>query len=342
MSHRFDDEEEEEDELQRILEGRDVDHIEVEEDYDSANEDNDRRDTHSNYEYSYYESNTTTVKRTTSHGSKTLVKKTKQTISKSKTKVSNFQEENHYDLENDIDSNQDNQNQEIGGDSQEKTGQNNGNVKVKVRRIVRNPQPKLNADKLMTKTGIAHLSQLFQDVKFGGKGHELNDLNKIMFKLKHWSHRLFPSLTFDDFIEKVEQLGNKRPLKTFVSKIRYDLPLNLDPEEEVADLQSDDEPQTTEEGNRIVDPVSAFDAIVGRHYENTDIQTNDSQEMLDSPHNMDDQEIETQTPNSHKEVESDINNKEIETDINNQEETNDSMSEDEIIRQLNSNDVEMS
>lgn len=48
------------------------------------------------------------------------------------------------------------------------------------------------------------------DVKFRGKGHEAEDLQRIMARVEHWSHRLFPKFQFDDFIEKVEKLGSKK------------------------------------------------------------------------------------------------------------------------------------
>jgi len=33
-----------------------------------------------------------------------------------------------------------------------------------------------------------------------------------MSRLEHWAHRLFPKLSFDDFIERLEKLGSKKEI----------------------------------------------------------------------------------------------------------------------------------
>jgi hypothetical protein len=34
-----------------------------------------------------------------------------------------------------------------------------------------------------------------------------------MHKFEYWAHRLVPHMAFDDFIEKAENLGGKKPIK---------------------------------------------------------------------------------------------------------------------------------
>ncbi len=34
-----------------------------------------------------------------------------------------------------------------------------------------------------------------------------------MHKFEYWAHRLVPHMAFDDFIEKSENLGGKKPIK---------------------------------------------------------------------------------------------------------------------------------
>jgi hypothetical protein len=34
-----------------------------------------------------------------------------------------------------------------------------------------------------------------------------------MHKYEYWAHRLVPHMAFDDFIEKAENLGGKKPVK---------------------------------------------------------------------------------------------------------------------------------
>ena len=36
------------------------------------------------------------------------------------------------------------------------------------------------------------------------------DLDRVMKRLEHWGHRLFPKLDFDDFLERLEKLGTKK------------------------------------------------------------------------------------------------------------------------------------
>ncbi|CAG0890424.1 unnamed protein product [Darwinula stevensoni] len=87
-------------------------------------------------------------------------------------------------------------------------------------RIVKNPQPKLNEERLCGERGISALADYFKDVHFKGKNHEKEDLDLILKKLEHWAHRLFPRMAFDDCLERIEQLGTKRAVQTAVKKIR--------------------------------------------------------------------------------------------------------------------------
>nr|KAF6503040.1 TIMELESS interacting protein [Molossus molossus] len=43
--------------------------------------------------------------------------------------------------------------------------------------------------------------------------------------MEHWAHRLFPKLQFEDFIDRVEYLGNKKEVQTCLKRIRLDLPV---------------------------------------------------------------------------------------------------------------------
>jgi len=67
--------------------------------------------------------------------------------------------------------------------------------------------------RLTGERGIPILPKLFENVKYKGKGHEVEDLNKMMAKMEHWAHRLFPKLPFDQLIERVERLGQKKPVQ---------------------------------------------------------------------------------------------------------------------------------
>lgn len=102
--------------------------------------------------------------------------------------------------------------------------------KPKVKRVVLNPQPKLDADRLKSDKGLVLLVKEHEKIRLKGKGHEAEDLDKIMFTLEHWGHRLFPKLHFDDFLERCEQLGHKKPVSVFVKKMRMGMPLGISSE----------------------------------------------------------------------------------------------------------------
>ncbi|KAK0140081.1 TIMELESS-interacting protein [Merluccius polli] len=93
------------------------------------------------------------------------------------------------------------------------------------RRMVRRPQPKLDSQRLISERGLPALRTLFSSANFKGKGHEAEDLRVIMQKMENWAHRLYPKLSFDDFMVKVEKLGSKKDVQTCLKRIRLDMPL---------------------------------------------------------------------------------------------------------------------
>ncbi|XP_061855517.1 TIMELESS-interacting protein isoform X2 [Colius striatus] len=96
---------------------------------------------------------------------------------------------------------------------------------VATRKAVKRPMPKLDAQRLISERGLPALRHLFDNVKFKGKGHEAEDLKTLIRHMEHWAHRLFPKLQFEDFIDKVESLGNKKEVQTCLKRIRLDLPI---------------------------------------------------------------------------------------------------------------------
>lgn len=119
---------------------------------------------------------------------------------------------------------------------------------VKPKKRVTRPRLKLDATRLVGPRGIGVLESTFKDFKFKGKGHELEDLNKVMTVLEHWAHRLYPKLTFQDCIDKIEDLGFKKSVMVHVTKIRLGME-----EDEVVNRD------TIQEEEVVVDP---FDELV--------------------------------------------------------------------------------
>uniref|UniRef100_A0A8C3KZC1 TIMELESS-interacting protein n=1 Tax=Chrysolophus pictus TaxID=9089 RepID=A0A8C3KZC1_CHRPC len=93
------------------------------------------------------------------------------------------------------------------------------------RKTVKRSIPKLDANRLVSERGLPALRHMFDSVKFKGKGHEAEDLKTLLRHMEHWAHRLFPKLQFDDFIDRVESLGNKKEVQTCLKRIRLDLPI---------------------------------------------------------------------------------------------------------------------
>ncbi|KAJ9579228.1 hypothetical protein L9F63_024665, partial [Diploptera punctata] len=132
-------------------------------------------------------------------------------------------------------------------------------IDPKKKRIVRNPQPKLNPERLKGPRGIAILEENFKDFKFHGKGYERVDLNRVMKRLEHWAHRLFPRFQFDDCLEKIEKLGQKKPVQVYIKKIR----MGLETGEEQVILHDDDEDEQNDQLQNAHDtPIDVFDQLL--------------------------------------------------------------------------------
>lgn len=84
---------------------------------------------------------------------------------------------------------------------------------VKIRKIVRKPQPKLDSIRLTGERGIRSIMDIFKDVKFKGEGYEFRDLDLLISKYKLWAHRLFPKMTFEEVLERIEKLVEKKEVK---------------------------------------------------------------------------------------------------------------------------------
>ncbi|KAF7266701.1 hypothetical protein GWI33_019993 [Rhynchophorus ferrugineus] len=94
---------------------------------------------------------------------------------------------------------------------------------VKPKRVVRNPQPKLNEETLKGVRGLSAIESYFERARFKGKGYEDKDINVIMKTYEYWCHRLFPKFPFDTCIERLEKLGTKKATQTHIKRIRYNL-----------------------------------------------------------------------------------------------------------------------
>ncbi|KAJ8669777.1 hypothetical protein QAD02_001036 [Eretmocerus hayati] len=123
----------------------------------------------------------------------------------------------------------------------------------------------LNTERLKGNKGVHTIEKLYQGFKFNGKGHEKEDLDRVMKRLEYWAYRIFPKLEFDDFLSKCEHLGHKKDLQTFLKRYRLGL-ISADDVMNEIDEDEDREEDTAIERNEseIVRDTSASDAAFQR------------------------------------------------------------------------------
>ena len=98
------------------------------------------------------------------------------------------------------------------------------------KKIIRNPMPKLNPDRICGARGIGTLSDIFSDFQPKGGDHVFEDLDRAMHKMEHWAHRLYPKLPFDDVMARISVLGKKMAIQTHLKRTRMGLdPVIVDP-----------------------------------------------------------------------------------------------------------------
>lgn len=124
------------------------------------------------------------------------------------------------------------------------------------KRSRRSLRTNINTDMLMGPRGIQTIENHFTDMKFRGKGREREDLNDVMKRLEHWSHRLFPRYGFDDNLEAIERLGRKKIVQVHMTKYRRNMLI----EQEIRDDVSDEEVNVAE-------PFDEMDALLDQQIE---------------------------------------------------------------------------
>ncbi|CDS37965.1 timeless putative [Echinococcus multilocularis] len=88
------------------------------------------------------------------------------------------------------------------------------------KKTVQRPLPKLDPPTLLGERGLPALLKDFQNVRFKGRGHEFEDLDKLMFIYESWAHRMLPKFSFMDVIERLEAVGSKREVQTALKSMR--------------------------------------------------------------------------------------------------------------------------
>ncbi|KAM7538541.1 hypothetical protein Aperf_G00000051421 [Anoplocephala perfoliata] len=85
---------------------------------------------------------------------------------------------------------------------------------------VRRPMPKLDPPTLLGERGLPALLKEIEKVKFRGRGHEFEDLERLMFIYESWANRMLPKFTFTEVMERLEVVGTKREVHNALQGMR--------------------------------------------------------------------------------------------------------------------------
>lgn len=165
----------------------------------------------------------------------------------------------------------------------------------KKKRVIKNPQPKLDAERIMGSRGIQCLEEIFKDWEPKGRGHEFDDLEVIMYKMNHWTHRLYPKLPFDDTLDILaNRLGNKKIVTTHLKKIRMGMvaPVHVggggdeggqqaQDEADIARYDAEDEPDRVDEAGHLFNQVIGTPAAASPPAPSASARAGPSEEQLE-------------------------------------------------------------
>jgi len=127
--------------------------------------------------------------------------------------------------------------------------------------------------------GLSVLPTWFENIELKGKGHESEDLNAVINRLEQWTHRLFPRYTFDDSLDKLENLGKKNEVKVLLKRIRMDLESN-DCITQLDDEEVESPPPQIDAFDRIANTVDIFPVTSTPSVSNTGLTEEQRQRMM--------------------------------------------------------------
>ncbi|KAL3989619.1 Replication Fork Protection Component Swi3 family protein [Acanthocheilonema viteae] len=132
--------------------------------------------------------------------------------------------------------------------------------KIRKQRLVKNP--KLRDIELCGSNGFLELKRIFDSYTPKNK-NPYDDLLVMMSRIEHWGHLLCPKMTFQDFVARLESLGEKRMVKTMLTKMRLDMPLTDDDflanKENEKELQLVDKEENEQFTNVLTNDMNLFE-----------------------------------------------------------------------------------
>ncbi|TKA50370.1 hypothetical protein B0A53_06267 [Rhodotorula sp. CCFEE 5036] len=87
---------------------------------------------------------------------------------------------------------------------------------TKKRRVV----AKLDEERLLGPAGFPLLREHMKKIKIKGKGHERQDLNRVLTMYQLWSHQMYPKTNLRDTLQTVEKLCHKRSVQRALKQYR--------------------------------------------------------------------------------------------------------------------------
>ncbi|BGP37918.1 chromosome segregation in meiosis-related protein [Rhodotorula kratochvilovae] len=91
-------------------------------------------------------------------------------------------------------------------------------AQAKKRRVV----AKMDETRLLGPNGFPKLRDDLKKVRIKGKGHEMQDLKRVLSTYQLWAHQMYPKTNFRDTLQTVEKLCRKRTVQRALKEYRDD------------------------------------------------------------------------------------------------------------------------
>ncbi|GAA5991144.1 hypothetical protein JCM11641_004045 [Rhodosporidiobolus odoratus] len=103
-----------------------------------------------------------------------------------------------------------------GGEGADVSGAADVEVAAKKRRVV----AKMDDERLLSEVGFPKLRRELKKVKIKGKGHEMQDLRRVLTLYQLWTHEMYPRTNLKDTLQTVEKLCRKRNVQSALKQYR--------------------------------------------------------------------------------------------------------------------------
>ncbi|KAL4267307.1 Chromosome segregation in meiosis protein [Pleurotus pulmonarius] len=101
--------------------------------------------------------------------------------------------------------------------------------------------PRLDEGRLLGRDGFPALMKSVKGFKIKGKGHEVEDLDRLFLTYEFWTHQLYPKTQFRDTVERVEKLCHSRRMHVALGVYRDEAHGKIVRDEDVIDLTDEDD-----------------------------------------------------------------------------------------------------